>query len=226
VTVEREFTLVQDFIVGRLSDDECRAFEDRLVRDPALVRALEQSLRMREGLQQLRSQGYFRKAASRKSLSPTTWVPALAAAAVAALALFLWVPRVGGPAAALMSAPESFAAAGVAPSIAAHFTFVTTRSGSAPDLELPASGLIEFRVAPSTHAAEQRYRITLVRHGPSADTVGSVSGLAPGADGYVHCYADAARLAAGGYVLRLQPDTNAPGTTDVFPFSLSAGSSR
>jgi hypothetical protein len=226
VTVEREFTLVQDFIVGRLSDDECRAFEDRLVRDPALVRALEQSLRMREGLQQLRSQGYFRKAGSRKSWSPTTWVPTLAAAAVAALALFLWVPRVGGPAAALMSAPESFASAGVAPSIAAHFTFVTTRSGAVPDLELPPSGLIELRVAPSTHAAELRYRVTLVRHGPSVDTVGSVSGLAPGADGYVHCYADAARLAAGGYVLRLQPDTNTPGTTDVFPFNLSAGSSR
>ena len=54
-----DFTTMQEFIVGRLSDDEHRAFEERLVREPALVRELEQSLQIREGFQQLRAQGYF-----------------------------------------------------------------------------------------------------------------------------------------------------------------------
>src|SRR5258708_1966706 len=90
IEVGRDFERMQDFIVGRLSDDEHRAFEDRLARDPALVHELEQSLRLSEGLHQLRVQGYFDKAASRARGS-RTWLPLLAAAAIAGLALFLWL---------------------------------------------------------------------------------------------------------------------------------------
>jgi len=60
----RDVERMQDYMVGRLSDDEHRAFEDRLVRDPGLVREFEQSLRLSEGLHQLRAQGHFDKAAS------------------------------------------------------------------------------------------------------------------------------------------------------------------
>jgi hypothetical protein len=65
IEVGCDFERMQDFIAGRLSDDEQRAFEDRLARDAGLVHELEQSLRLSEGLHQLRAQGYFDKAASR-----------------------------------------------------------------------------------------------------------------------------------------------------------------
>ena len=78
-----------------------------------------------------------------------------------------------------------------------------------PELDLPAAGLIEFRAAPITEPATHRYRVSLVRQhgGSAAEAVATLADLAVGADGYVHCYADAARLTAGSYVLRVQPDT-------------------
>ena len=230
MAADRDVTTIQAFIVGRLPDDERRAFEDRLVRDPELVRELEQSLRMREGFQQLRTQGYLEKTASRIGRL-RIWIPALAAAAAAGFALFLWLTRVAGPSPILTAAAQSHTAADVRPLMAAHFTFLATRSGSVPDLNLPPAGLIEIRARPSTHQAAQRYRVTLVvrNEGASREPVAILAGLALTSDGYVHCYADASRLVAGSYVLRLEPETNTPGMVELFPFNLRArdtGSAR
>jgi hypothetical protein len=218
---DRDVATIQAFIVGRLPDDERRAFEDRLVRDPQLVRELEQSLRMREGFQQLRTQGYLEKTTSRSG-SFRIWIPALAAAAAAGFALFLWLSRVAGPAPILTASAESHTAADVRPLVAAHFTFLRMRSGSVPDLNLPPAGLIEIRATPSTRQAAQRYRVTLVRQNEEAsrEPVAALAGLALTSDGYVRCYADAARLVEGSYVLRLEPETNTPGMVDLFPFNL------
>jgi len=227
---DRDVATIQAFIVGRLPDDERRAFEDRLVRDPELVRELEQSLRMREGFQQLRMRRYFQKAVSRSG-SFRIWIPALVAAAGAGLAVFLWLSRVAGPSPILTASPESRAAANVRSLVAAHFTFLSVRSGSALDLDLPPAGLIEIRAAPSTRQAAQRYRVTLVleAEGGSPERVAALSGLALSPDGYVRCYADASRLVQGSYVLRIEPETNTPGMVELFPFNLRArdtGSSR
>ena len=222
----RDFERMQDYIVGRLSDDEHRAFEDRLVRDPGLVREFEQSLRLSEGLHQLRVQGHFDKAASRARGS-RMWLPILAAAAIAGLALFLWLQARTGPSPLVTASLES-RTAGVAPSVAAHFTFVAVRDSSTPDLELPSGGVIEFRAAPATHMTSSRYRMTLVQQdeGGSSKPVGAAAGLALSADGYVHGYADASRLGPGGYVLRIEPDAETRGTVDTFPFNLRARGAR
>jgi hypothetical protein len=222
----RDFERMQDYVVGRLSGDEHRAFEDRLVRDPGLVDELERSLRLSEGLHQLRAQGYFDKAASRAGVS-RTWLPILAAAAIAGLALFLWLQPSTGPSPVLTASPES-RTAGVAPSVAAHFTFVAVRESSTPDLDLPPGGVIEFRAAPATRMTASRYRMTLIQQdeGRSSKPVGAVAGLALSADGYVHGYADASRLGPGSYVLRIEPDAETPGTAVVFPFNLRARGAR
>jgi hypothetical protein len=224
----RELTTMQDFIVGRLSDAEHKAFQDRLVRDPALVRELEQSLRMREGLQHLRRQGYFRKGSSR-GWSFRIWVPALAAAGCAGLALFLWLSHVTTSTSILTVSPASLAAGNLTHGTVARFTFVSMRGNSRPSLDLPSAGLIEIRAQPSMHETLHRYRVTLVRQkeGSSAEPVAALAGLALSADGYLHCYADASRLTQGSYLLRVQPDTG--GMEEVFPFNLHAavsGSSR
>lgn len=222
----RDFERMQDYVVGRLSDDEHRAFEDRLVRDPGLVDELERSLRLSEGLHQLRAQGYFDKAASRPGVS-RIWLPILAAAAMAGLALFLWLQPSTGPSPVLTASLES-RTAGVAPSVAAHFTFVAVRESSTPDLDLPPGGVIEFRAAPATRMTASRYRMTLTQQdeGRSPKPVGAVAGLAVSADGYVHGYADASRLGPGSYVLRIEPDAEPPGTAVVFPFNLRARGAR
>jgi hypothetical protein len=222
----RDFERMQDYIVGRLSDDEHRAFEDRLVRDPALVHEFEQSLRLGEGVHQLRAQGYFDTAASRPRGS-RIWLLLLAAAAIAALALFLWLQPRTGPSPVLTASLES-RTAGVAPSVTAHFTFVAVRESSTPDLDLPAGGVIEFRAAPAVHMSASRYRMTLVQQDEEGGLkrVGAVAGLALSADGYVHGYADASRLGPGSYILRIEPDAETPGTAEVFPFNLRARGAR
>ena len=226
IEVGRDFERMQDFIVGRLSDDEHRAFEDRLGRDPALVHELEQSLRLSEGLHQLRAQGYFDKAASRARGS-RIWLPLLAAAAIAGLALFLWLQPSTGPFPVLTASLDSRDPA-VGRSVAAHFTFVAVRDSSIPDLNLPSGGVIEFRAAPATPLTVARYRMTLVRQdeGGASKPVGAAAGLALSADGYVHGYADASRLEPGRYLLRIEPDAETPGTAEVFPFNLRARGAR
>ena len=52
------------------------------------------------------------------------------------------------------------------------------------------------------------------------EPIAALGGLAVGADGYVHCYADAARLAAGTYLLRVRSGPQTAGTEEVFPFNL------
>jgi hypothetical protein len=218
IDVGRDFERMRDYLIGALSEEERRSFEDRLVRDPALVREFEQSLQLREGLQALREEGYFASVPSRVR-SLRMWLPALAAAGLAGLAVLLWAPRSAGPAALLM--PSAGARAGdAAPLITAHFTFVPVRGSAASDLELPPGGLIEFRAAPA--ATEARYRVTLIHQDErgSSHPVGEVANLAVGADGYLHCYAQASRLAAGRYELRIEADAAGTGPPTTFAFSL------
>jgi hypothetical protein len=214
---------MQDFIVGRMSDAERQVFEDRLMRDPALARELEQSLRMREGLQQLQTQGYFGKPASR-GRSFRIWVPMLLAAGCAGLALFLWLSQATTHSSVLTASLES-RTADVRPLVAAHFTFLSMRGGSTPDLALPSTGLIEIRAAPGMRETSLRYRVSLVRQEEEgvAVPIADLAGIALSTDGYVHCYADASRLVPGSYVLRIQPDTDTKGTAEEFPFNLRAG---
>lgn len=220
----RDLERMRDYLGGRLSDDEHRAFEERLLRDPELARELERTLRLREGLEQLRAEGSLNKGSSVRMLL-RTWLPGLAAAVVAGVALFLWVHSRPSPLLTASSEPRS---AGVAPSIAARFTFVATREVSTPDLELPSSGLIELRAAPGLRPTGSRYRLTLSYHDESgsATPVGTVAGLELSADGYIHCYADGARLGPGGYVLSVESDAQTAAAPETFRFNLRPRQAR
>lgn len=226
IDVGRDLERMRDYVVGRLSDDECRAFEDRLVRDPGLVRELEQSLRLQDGLLQLNAQGYFtevprpqpaRPAAGVHELRARSWLPALLAASVAALALFLWVqPHKASPSALRASVDTP---------VAALFTFVTMRSASSPDLALPAAGPIELRVQPAAHATIQSFRVTLLSQDeknehPALRPVGALAGLSLGKDGFIHVYVDSAGVTAGPYQLRVEPDAGRGGAIESFAFTL------
>ena len=217
IDVGRDFQRMQDYIVGRLSDDEHRAFEDRLQRDPGLVREFEQSLRLHEGLQQLREQGEFLRAAPVRS-ALRIWRPILAAALLVGVALFLraQLMPVAPP---LLTASIEAPLGGSAPPVAAHFTFVAMRGSSTPDLVLPSAGVIEFRAAPAVPATT--YRMVLARGDTGfATPLGALRGATLGSDGYVHGYVDALRLKAGRYVLSVVDESRADAATESFPFNL------
>lgn len=228
IDVGRDLERMHDYVVGRLSDDERRVFEDRLMRDPELVRDLEHSLRLQDGLLQLEAQGYFTPAARPEASRPTagtrrfrvkSWLPALLAASVAAVALFLWVqPRM--TASGVLSASADRPAAG-------PFAFVAWRSNLSPNLALPLAGPIELRVQPAAHATVPSFRVTLLSQDQKNEQsvprpVGTLAGLKPGEDGFIRFYADSARLAAGPYQLRVEPD--AGGAAESFAFTLRGSS--
>lgn len=222
IDVERDFERMRDYVGDRLADDERRAFEDRLARDAELVRELEQTLRLREGLERLKEQGYFVRPARHTARRLLTWVPALAAAAIAGLAVILWVqPRMASPG-VLRASVESRGAPGLTAAVAAQFTFVSMRGSSSYDLDRPGAGLIEFRTSPAGPVAGTRYRLTLARIGPAGapEPIGTLLDLLPGADGYLHGYADASALTAGRYLLRVKPMGQASGAVLAFPFEL------
>jgi hypothetical protein len=233
----RDFERMRDYIVGRMSDEERRRFEDRLARDPDLVRELDESLRLEEGMRILKARGYFETRAATAPRGPRSrapagarrWgsrllVPALAAAAAAGLALFLWIqPRPASPGA--LRASLEWSLAGPPAPVTAHFTFVSMRAGSSPDLELPPQGLIELRVQPAAHATVTRFRTTLVREQgdvpPAA--LGTLAGLSLAKDGYLHLYVDASRLTSGSYRLGVEGETGPGGAAEEFSFRLRTG---
>jgi hypothetical protein len=218
IDVQRDFERMRDYVGGRLADDERRTFEDRLVRDPELVREFEQTLRLRAGLEQLKAEGYFVRPAPRTAHRRLMWMPALAAAALAAVAIILWVQPQTSSTGVLRASPGRGATAAVG----AHFTFVSMRGSSSYDLDRPAAGLIEFRASPAGHSAGARYRLTLERVGQSgaSEPIGALADLVPGADGYLHGYADVSGLTAGRYLLRVETAGQRADSALAFPFEL------
>lgn len=216
---DRDPVRIMDYISDRLSDDEHQAFGDRLVREPDLVRELERTLRLREGLHQLQARGYFRGTrvpAGRRH----SWLPALAAVAVlAAIAVGLRIhqagerPTVAGS--SLLRASTAGATTG-----AARFTFIPTRGSTAPILDLPVGGVIEFRVATESSQVRAAYEVTLLGEGGSNTNqpLDALRGIAPEPDGFLYFEADASRFQAGRYVLEIHPnDPRVPAQR--FPFT-------
>ena len=218
--VGRDIERIRDYLAGRLSDEESEAFGERLVRDPQLVRELERTVRLSEGLRLAGKQ--TRPLALSRQRRPWLWQGALAAAAaVAVLGVGLWAHS-AGERAPLLSASLGAAMAG---EVASPFTFVAMRGSVAPTLGLPSTGMLEFRVAPPPGTPAGGYRVTLLgtTPGEAPKPLGSTPVAASPDDGYLHVYADAARLRPGHYLLNVLGGSG--GTPlEVYPFSFSAGS--
>jgi hypothetical protein len=222
-----DYARLRDYLAGQMPDNECRTFEDRLQRDPALARELDLSLRLSAGLGSLSAQDRRSVSGSSKTLSWTKRFAA-AAATLACIALFLWARPTTISAiltnheAPLIEARPSAARPSEARPIVAHFSFIATRGLSVPDLELPPNGLIEIRSAPSRRGPSLRYAVTLVAREPSGDrTLAVLHDLSADADGYVRCYADAQRLRPGTYELLIET-VSGTAAKDAFTFNLHA----
>jgi hypothetical protein len=213
---------LRDYIGGRLSEDDRRRLEERLVRDPQLVSELEETLQLREGLRALRTQGHLPAAATPRTTWSRSWPEmVLAAAAVAGVAFFLGIrPRTEAP--PLLTASAAAHGTGLAAAVSAQFTFVAVRGDATPDLDLPPAGQIELRAAPDVRVPGSTYRLILARQETGGvQQLGAVGGLALGADGYVHGYAQASRLPPGRYLLRIERD-DASRVAGMFTFRLRA----
>lgn len=210
---------VRDYLAGRLSDGDALAFEERVAREPKLVGALEEFLRMREGLEVLRERGALPELLA---APPPAWhrvaLPLAAAAAVAAVAVGMQLlgrtPVVAASLADLrLAAPATVVAA---------YSFAATRSAAGgPALDLPPAGAVELKVlVPGAAGATYRLALRRLEASGAASEVGSVARAARDASGFVVAYVDASRLAPGDYSIAAVPQGAAAENSVDIPFRL------
>jgi hypothetical protein len=219
--VGRDLQRIRDYLAGRLSDEESEAFGERLVRDPQLVRELERTVGLSEGLRQVANER--RPVALPQRRRP--WQPALAAAAaLGVLAVALWVYSATERVPLLNASLSTALTREVAANATSQFTFVAMRGSGTPTLGLPTGGIVDLRASAPPGSAAGGYRMTLrtAQPGESPRTLGTTTVAEALADGYLHVYMDATRLRPGRYLLEVAPDGGAA-PTQVYPFILAAG---
>jgi hypothetical protein len=219
--VGRDLERIRDYLAGRLSDEESEAFGERLVRDPQLVRELERTVGLSEGLRRAASER--RPVALPQRHRRRAWLPGLAAAAaIGVLAVGLWVRSATERVPLLSASLGTALTREVAANAAAQFTFVAMRGGGTPVLALPAAGIVDLRAAAPAGSATGGYRVTLraAPPGGAPRTLGSTTVADLQADGYLHVYVDAAHLGPGPYLLDVTQD-GAAAASEAYPFILA-----
>jgi hypothetical protein len=215
---------MRDYLGGRLSDEDQRKFEERLVRDPALVREIELSLRMRGGLERLRAGRELDAlvAPGRRR----DWRPAAGIAASLVAGIAVWwslQPSHSGPSVLLAAVERADAARHPAAPLTAEFTLVIARgTSSVPTFELPGNGIVALRMRPASRAAGTGNRVALAEVGLATgpSPMGAIAGVRSGPDGLLTCYAVAARLHPGTYELRVEAEDPADASPSTYRFRL------
>lgn len=219
-----DLQIIQEYIAGRMSDADLRDFETQLSNDATLVQDIEESLRLREGLQMLREQGVSLAHPNDQRRDIRRWLVRAAAAALAVIVLslgFRYFER--SPALVAASVAELGASTGTPLIIVARHSFAAVREASeTPDLQLPASGALELRALTPGTGDTHGFRLTLekIREGRGSSAIGVMEHLTPDADGFVAIYVDASRVEPGDYLLIVAPDVGDESTAERFPFRL------
>ena len=220
----RDDEAISAYLAGRLSDAEASAFEARIEREPTLVKTLEATLRLKEGLEVLRESGQLEGLRRAPRRSRASLVFALAAAAgVATVAVLVALQFFARPPLISASVDRLGMPGGVSAAVAAHYTFAAVRQATRPPvLDLPVGGAIEIRILTSRTGKPTTYRATL-ESAPLTGTpvvIGTVMHLVRDTDGFVAVYADASRLTPGDFALSVIPEPADSSAPDRFPFSL------
>jgi hypothetical protein len=211
--------MVARYLAGQLDEAESTAFEARYAQDPAIVKDLERTLRLKEGLAILKERGELESLLR----SRPAWQPALALAAglaVLVIGVLLWVGRAVTPIAGTIAALTEHRGSPLR--VANTYVLARTR-GPAPSMAValpkePAA--IELRMIPSSRPQDGAFHIVLSQLDAAnvAAPVGDTRAAASSEDGFVTAYIDSASLSLGRYLIELQPEhPAAPGTpTDRF----------
>jgi hypothetical protein len=200
--------IVARYLADQLSPEEAAEFEAYYVEHPSMVREIERTLRLKEGLATLQDRGQLEALmrARRGWAIPLSVAAALAVAVVGGWA-WLRAPDTGPVASSL----EELVAESKSPlPLAGKYLLVRVRGGEAAlEIPFPAQrSALELQMLPSAGTAGAPYRVALerVESEGRADRVGEANALRPGADGLVTAVLDSARLQPGRYAVELAPE--------------------
>jgi len=194
------------------------------------VSAMEDVLRLREGLATLRADGQLAHVLKSREHPVRQWLMFASAAALVAVALFVGVQLLSGKP-AVSSSVAGLKLAAAVPTIVARYSLAAMREVPAmPVLDLPLAGAIELRVLAPDAAPRTNYQVSLagIDGAGLPVTVGSAGRLARDAEGFVSVFVDAAQLKPGDYVVAVAPDPGEEADASHIPIRLrrSATSTR
>lgn len=214
---------VQDYIAGRMSDSDRETFEAALLQDARLVRDVEESLRLREGLAVLREQGVLGELRRPRRRAFSIGVAAAAVAVVVVgVGVGRYYPKRSAPIVAA-SVAALRTGSNPPPIVVKSYSFATVREASSTlVLGLPSSGALEMRALTAVTEARRTFRVTLegIRN-EKASRIGFAEHLAADAEGFVVVYANASQLKPGEYALVVEPEeTQTSSAGERFSFTL------
>jgi hypothetical protein len=198
---------VWDYVQGRMSDAERKAFEERLLTDVNLVRDLEESLRLREGLEVLREQNVLEELQFPRR---RPWRVGFAWSSAAALTMVLVSVALyfGNHSSPVVGVSVAALSAGLSPTppVVARYAFAEMRAEVlTPELALPPSGVLELRALTAVTDGSRRFRVTLDQiQRQRISRIGGEEHLVPDPDGFVVIYANTSRLEPGEYLLTVE----------------------
>lgn len=224
-------TIANRYLADQLTESERKAFEQRLIDDPAALRELEATARLKLALQKLRRSGRIEGlVAARQPRMP--WLLS-AAAAAAMLVLGIGVLRWSNDPAPMMAASlASLVDDGGNPLSIARTYAVFRKRADAYDavIQLPASRqAIELRVLPDPETQRAHYRASLWSVGDDAavEIAGLIHPLQAAPDGAVTIYVDSSRMVPGEYKLVLTSEASADSAVqDTFLIQVRSAASR
>jgi len=200
--------IVARYLADQLSPAEAEAFEAYYTQHPSMVREIEYTLRLKEGLATLRDRqqldGLMKARRWRWAL------PLSIAAAIASAALGTWT-WYGSPSAAPVAAGtlEALLENNQATlPLSGKYMLVRVRSAEQTPLEIPLpaqASAVELQVLPAGGSTAAPYRLVIQTH-PSegkAKPIAEVTGLVPGSDGLVAAWLDSERIQRGQYTVEL-----------------------
>jgi hypothetical protein len=211
--------LASRYLAGQLSPAELQTYEQHLLENPAAVRELEATARMKVGLANLHDSGQLEGILRARTRLGWQWPAALAAAAaLIVIAVGLWR---GGDVARettlVARASELMDTSGRPLAAGSSYALLRTRSSSYDALvQLPPEPrAIELRVRPEVPAPAYGVALSRIQPDGSVAQIGNVGELKTEQDGFVRLYVDSSRLEAGPYLLVITPaeDRTAASTT-------------
>jgi hypothetical protein len=218
--------VVARYLSDQLSEEEARGFEDYMIANPAIVRDLEITARLKVGLHKLHESGELAALLTRKTWWRGTQNLALAASlivfALGAVILFkktaIEGPKLAASVAALVDR------SGAPLPIGKVYAILRTReSGFDAEIDLPPTPTdIALHVLPETEAHPARYRVSVSRiaDDDSLELIGSLIGLVPDDQGFVSLYFDSSRLKRGHYQLSISGDVGTDAINSVSTFKI------
>jgi hypothetical protein len=218
--------VVARYLADQLSDEELRAFEERLITDPDIVKEVEIAARLKVGLDTLSKTGELASLLKPKAWFRDTRYLAMAASiAVVALGITLWIGRGGFEQSRLVASLTILVdRAGKQLPIANSYAILRTRGISYDaEIELPATPqAIELRVLPEVDAHPAKYRVAMARiaDDDSLSSVGTLNDLTPAEDGFVTLYFDSSKLSRGRYQLTIGGDTDTDAAAQLSTFRI------